>query len=1436
MRPNVLTILYLTMAWILAYSVIQAQNTSPPPSFHFEIFELPNGELGNHVQSIVQDSFGFMWFGSQNGLHRWDGYRFITYTNDPEDSSSITSNYVECIYPASDGTLWIGTYGNGLDRFDYATETFHHYKHDPDDPGSISHDKVTGVLEDKDKNLWMTTYSGVNKYDQDKDAFNRFLHDPEDSTSLSYGIVRAAFMDSQGTLWFGTGDPWSGKNGGGLNRYDPVTGSFKRYYHQPEDTTSLINNKVTALFEDSRHNFWVGTVGDGLHLMDRKTGKFRRLTQNKTPNGLSVPKHEETYDWHTRFIFEDRNKKIWIGAWLGGIKYYDPESDEVSHYFRGALPFHLPDNNIWNMFQAKDGSLWGWSAGIGNAKVFKIKKQALNFHTISLPATVDPLTFHQQDDQHLWVGTQSSGLLLINLQKKRVESVFKNDPQKSISHTEWMDLQTIGEETEENLFDNLWEIKKDREGYLWLAKGNNSKNGGLIRFHPEKGTIRRYLNAQDSSWLNYLDDMILDKLGYPWVINQNGMLYKYNPDSEYFSKFELNPDDERYSMYMNAAMEIDRNGILWIAGRIGNEIIIDHPFLIRFDPDKQVFQTFNNFSQRQYNEKKAAIYRALNHLLIDSRGKIWLNIAQTIQSFDPKTGEKLIYPTSFFGNSIFRGMTIDQNDRLWIIGDDLICFYPNKGSFERFDQNDGMIVAPFPRKAISKSPNGYIFIGGKKGIQYFDPNNFSRDTSSQSLDLAVTGFHLMKQSYQEDNSSIFTNEKKVKHNIRLKHDQNDFTVYFSALNFNPQAPIKYEYLVEGLHDNWQKVSDKPEASYYNVSPGSYTFRVRAAFENESWQEAEPFHIYIAPPWYTSNWAYGIYLLAICLFVYFIYRYQLNRKLAVAEAARLKELDAVKTQLYTNITHEFRTPLTVILGMARQVVNNPKDYFRQGMDMVIRNGENLLSLVNQMLDLSKLESGKMSLHLHQGDIINYLKHLVESFHSYAESQDIRLHFLTDQDNLSMDFDEQKIQQIVSNLLSNAIKFTPPGGDIYFTCGLLNQSTEHQFLLKIKDTGKGIPEEQLPHVFDRFYQVDNSSTREGEGTGIGLALTKELVKLMEGEIKVKSREGTGTEFIIHLPIRRSSQIAESQKFSQKKEKSIPASSTNFQLPTSSSGSQRLAEGVANIQHPASNIQPPPPASTPTILIAEDNPDVVQYLTACLAGDYRLNIAMDGQEGIDIAIETTPDLIISDVMMPHKDGFELCRTIKQDERTSHIPIIMLTAKADIESKLEGLEHGADAYLAKPFHKEELLIRIKKLLELRHQLQAYYQASAGIAENRSAFKDVSDTHTIEDQFVKRVHKVVEDNLDNFDFTVEQLCQEIHMSNSQLHRKLSALTGLSATKFIRYIKLNKAKELLLQPELTITAVAFDTGFQDPSYFGRVFKQEFGVTPQEWRERNAIQT
>ena len=542
----------------------------------------------------------------------------------------------------------------------------------------------------------------------------------------------------------------------------------------------------------------------------------------------------------------------------------------------------------------------------------------------------------------------------------------------------------------------------------------------------------------------------------------------------------------------------------------------------------------------------------------------------------------------------------------------------------------------------------------------------------------------------------------------------------------------------------------------------------------------------------------------------------KEQIASAAAVRLQELDTLKTRLYTNITHEFRTPLTVILGMAQQIKDKPTEFMSEGLGMIKRNGQNLLNLVNQMLDLSKLESGKLTLHYQRSDVVTFMKYLVESFHSYAQSKEVKIHFISDLEQLTMDFDETYLQQIVSNLLTNAVKFTPKGGDIYVSLGI--QSTTFSF--KVRDTGVGISETNLPLIFDRFYQVDDSTTRHGEGTGIGLSLTRELVKLMEGTISVKSQVNKGTEFEVILPI----QHIENLKIVHE----MPLQTEIMAMDTTVSEEEKpISKDTHN-------------AEKPLILIADDNADVRIYIASCLGTDYNLIIAKDGQECENLAFEHTPDMIVSDVMMPFKDGFEVCKTLKTDERTSHIPIIMLTAKADMDSKLQGLEHGADVYLMKPFNKNELLLRIKKLLELRLQLQQYYRSTM---DSKAVYTEGGNLQAVkknnplvnnaDNAFVVKVRMLIEANLANANFDVEKLCQDLLLSPSQVHRKLTALTGLSTNNFMRYVRLMKAKEELIKnAHFSIAAVAYDCGFNDPAYFSRAFKQEFGMTPQAWREQN----
>ncbi|MEM6805964.1 MAG: ATP-binding protein, partial [Bacteroidota bacterium] len=553
------------------------------------------------------------------------------------------------------------------------------------------------------------------------------------------------------------------------------------------------------------------------------------------------------------------------------------------------------------------------------------------------------------------------------------------------------------------------------------------------------------------------------------------------------------------------------------------------------------------------------------------------------------------------------------------------------------------------------------------------------------------------------------------------------------------------------------------------------------------------------------------ILLLFLGIILFYRFRITRrqkyiieeeKLKLDQAnTKLKELDNVKTRFFTNISHEFRTPLTVVGGMIQQIKKDPQRWLEEGILLTEKNVNQLLSLTNQILDLRKLESGSFSLKLVQDDICSFLKKQTEAFRSLAEERQIHLVFESDQPNILMDFDPDKVLIIHSNLLSNALKFTEAGGQVVVA---LERTPNNQLQWKVTDNGIGISAEKLPFIFDRFYQAsDSPSVQSGAGTGIGLSLSKELVQFMGGSISVQSRFAQGTSFEVVLPIRQ-----EAQQRSASKGSTIPIISSKALKQE-----LRLDANIKSID-------------LPSMLIIEDNPDLQQYLYSILVESYRLLMAKDGEEGIEMALRYIPDLIICDLMMPKKNGYEVCDTLKSDERSSHIPIVLLTAKADQDSKLQGLKKGADAYLTKPFHEEELLVRLDHLLMLRERLQARY------TKTRTPLSDAEPEFQLEDAFIQRVREAILDHLDDSSYRPDNLIKDMGVSRTQMYNKLKALTGKSTSHFVRSVRLEKAKELLMNPELQISEIAYSVGFSDPQYFSRVFKRENDLSPKRWRDQH----
>ena len=545
------------------------------------------------------------------------------------------------------------------------------------------------------------------------------------------------------------------------------------------------------------------------------------------------------------------------------------------------------------------------------------------------------------------------------------------------------------------------------------------------------------------------------------------------------------------------------------------------------------------------------------------------------------------------------------------------------------------------------------------------------------------------------------------------------------------------------------------------------------------------------------------LLLVASLAYFFYQ---SKKRQEIEANRIRELDAFKSTFYTNITHEFRTPLTVILGMVQQIEEQPEKYLGEGVQLIKRNGKNLLGQINQILNLSKLETNSMQLNIIQGDIIEFLRYSTEAFQSFANGQNISLRFFSPVEKMLMDYDPNSLQNIMSNLISNAMKYTDDGGDVK----VVLEKADEQLFIKVQDTGHGIAAKELPHIFDRFYQVKNTKDQNVYGSGVGLAYVQELVKVLGGTIVVESKVGKGSTFLVKLPIRNEAELLENNN----------SKTVTLNWKSNQSKIDKIGN---NILSPVTDKKPEILNSKlPQLLLIEDNADVVIYLKSCLEDLYQIEVAYNGRIGIEKALENIPDLIISDVMMPEKDGFEVCDTLKNDERTSHIPLILLTAKADVASKLAGLKRGADAYLSKPFDKEELLVRLEMLVERQKRMVSYFSKNN---QEDLETNGVTEIIQIEDVFIKKVNKILEENIDDENFGLPQLCQKVRMSRSQLFRKMKALTDVPPSIYIKLHRLNKAKQLLENTDTNVAEAAYEVGFKDPSYFSKIFQETFGYSP-----------
>ncbi|MCW8803025.1 MAG: response regulator, partial [Ignavibacteriaceae bacterium] len=1076
-------------------------------------------------------------------------------------------------------------------------------------------------------------------------------------------------------------------------------------------------------------------------VFDRKRKEFFCYGQNtNNPNGLS----ENTII----SICEDKSGILWFGTWSNGVNKYSKfdEKKFITFTHNTNDPNSLSGNNIYSICEDSFGDLW-----VGT-DIYGLNRMSANsnkfVHYLNNPNDPNSISnnlitsIREDSFGNIWVATDGGGLNKFDRHSNKFIH-YRHDPD---------DPSTICN-------DRLSQIFIDSKGNIWMG----DSNGGLDKLPKGSNSVIHYKsdpNNPNSIGTEMIFGFSEDNNGNLWIGSNGSGLSKFNIDREECVHYRNDPEDSLSLSHNSVSViHIDKNGTLWVGTSGGG--------LNKLDNTKKTF--------KHYKVKDGLPSNMISGILEDKKGNLWI--------------------------STYRGIS---------------CFDPNTKMFNNYSTADGLQGSEFNLWAYYSGRNGRMYFGGTNGLNVFSPDNLEQNLTIPSV--VITEFELHHKPVFIGYDPLWDRtilEKSISDTklLELSYDDNIISFEFAALEYQNPSRNMYAYNLKGFDKDWT-ITDatKRYITYTNLKPGEYVLRVKASNSDGVWNEAGvSLKIIIHPPWWATWWSYTLYGVAIILIVIGLRGYDLKRQrlkhqleLEHEHAVKLEEIDSIKSRFFANISHEFRTPLTLILGPAFKIKTECKDEnLTKQAGMIQRNANRLLELINQLLDLSKIEAGKLKISASKGNLASFIRGISMSFESIAEKKDIRFKIKIQKTKIETYFDTDRMEKIITNLLSNAFKFTLEGGEI--TVSVI-ETENNSVKIVVHDTGVGISKKDLPKMFDRFFQANSSHTRDHEGTGIGLALTKELVELHKGKISIDSQEGNWTKVTIELPLGKDhfseDQIVETEEQEPEGREIIVSDFVSDRIVD-----EDFEGGVAE-----KNI----------VLVVEDNHDVREYIREALIQEYNVAEAVNGEQGLRKAEKLIPDLIVSDVMMPKMDGIEMMKLLKNDAKTSHIPVILLTARSEQNNKLEGLGLGAEAYLTKPFDIKELQVRIKSLIEQRQNLQMKF------SKGEVSFKrDAKKLGKLDEEFMNKVMNVVNAHISEEEFSIEQFGNEAGMSRSQIHRKLKALTGKSPSVYLRTIRLSKAKQMIQRREATISEISYKVGFASPAYFSRCFKEEFGYPPSE---------
>jgi signal transduction histidine kinase/ligand-binding sensor domain-containing protein/DNA-binding response OmpR family regulator len=1378
----VIRFLFLTTALALVIYLVPTPCWSQfQPQNIVKHYSLKDGMSQAAVNCIVEDSESYMWFATEDGLNRFDGSNFKIFRYHQLYPGFI-DNYIQSITRDRKGDLWISS-RTGLLKFDPQRETFGIFQHQYEFGGLSSPNDVSDISDGSADNLWVAWYGvGFGAFDKAKESFT--IYNTTSLPSLTSQTTVVIHEDKFGLLWVGSQDH-------GLNVFTVSNGKVIEKLNALSGEDKLPSPNVKCIVEDSRNNIWIGT-SRGLVVYVRERNKFVDFSTDKAIGSKSIIS-----------LLEDSQDQLWIGTQGNGLCRVDlrqltPESIEGMAFkkIENVNEFNISNKTIQYLYEDSRRNIWIGTFGDGVYMVSSEKEKFTRHQKVVYKGTtVSEVAFYgmcYDRDGNLWLGTDGNGIF----RKKSLENGETN---------------YVADGKPGSIKDNtILSAFCDSKGRVWFG----TYAAGLFQFNKATGTFVHYPYRGINSARPGVHDVRViyeDSRGNIWIGTNRGGLCLLDVPAVCYKTPETFGNVLRDGDIRSIAE--DKSGNLWL-GFYGDGVF-------RFNTQSNDLVSFFQVQE----EKNLIDNRIVFALHFDIHDRLWIGTAG---------GGLFLYDVARDSLTTFSEIQgLSNNTVSGILLDRTSCWASTNSGLSRIDLEilsitnylpiDGLQTGQFnPGSAMFNNIAGYMCFGGTQGLNIFYPAQIKEEFEAPSVKL--TGFQLFNKpiglSDSIDGEPLLSEVISRSSLISLDHEQSVMTFDFATLDYTYPEKNYYAYQLIGLDKEWNYVGHEHSATYRYLKPGKYEFRVKASNQPNRWEdEYTRIQLVVNPPLWKTNGAYLLYLITggVLFFIFLKYgrkHLSLQKRLKIEKAQRKHErrMAMEKLTFFTEISHEFRTPLTLIMGPLEEMLSkeNQTSPNARKLQMVHRNATKLLNLINKLIDYRKVESGNVILKVSESDIVSFVNELFQSFADLAGKRNVNYTFHSEVSSLDVWFDKEKLEMVINNILSNSFKYLGEGNEIrvHLSQQVSEKYPQGRAVVKIKDNGLGIPKKHLGSIFNWFYKGDNSGTMN---SGIGLSLARKLVHLHKGDIYVESVEGKGSTFSVKVPLGK-------DHFSKEEVTFVEHQPVDQQLT--------LAEPIESDDTSHKKGQS-------NLLIIEDDEEIRQFLREYFENDYKVSEASNGDEGLGMANTLHPDLIISDIMMPGKDGIEVCKLIKESMRTSHIPVILLTAKTSLLHQKEGIETGADAYITKPFSPEILSATVNNLLQSRNSLMRFYRNL--FIEKSNAERPPEGTTSPDQKFLQTVYEHLMLNLDKPDFNVAELADLLNMSRSLVYKKIKMLTGLSPVEYVRSLRMQEAAKLLRTQQYKVFEVVYMVGFSDLKYFRQCFAKEFGVSPSEYMKGSGQQ-